>query len=315
MKRWFEVVLIITVILISCADKDMTIDEDRLKEIIKPRESLNIELNDVEKEYLKSIKNGKGFLNIATRGFPILNKDNTEITHKEEAYNGFSYKMIKEFERFVKIPVKIGYVSYTEYYEKDGSIPEDIVNVEYSYTPDLFNDVDVYADFIIKTEWKENLMDFVKIAPVNQVFVTRKRKTIADVEELKHKIIAVKPYSHSINAFTRLESEFGEELDYIYKDSDIALLGSVAEVWDSDIILIDSATVVRYVGTIYETLGSCISFSEFMDAGWCVEEGNDILRSIIRKFIFYTHKEGIFDKYWKNEFYYSYPVYLQMIGM
>lgn len=276
--------------------------------------SITINFTEGETTYIEELKQ-KGEFVIAIRKHPKMPYD---IEIENRIYSIFHYRLVKSFADYLDVDLKIRLTSFEEYFIIDGTIPENIYDTGFGdtrYTPDLFGTVDLYADAFTILDWNNDFMDFVKIFPVRHFIVTRDRKTISSIEGLKDKTIAIEPLTYAVSYFNHIQNKLGLKLSYIYKDSTIDLLESVSVDWDSQAILLDSATAIRFVSTVYTNLNSCFPDENFHYVGWGIDRDNDTLKSILDKFIIYAHKTGTFDKLWREVYNYSFTEYLEMIDM
>ncbi len=280
----------------------------------KSTNEITIEFTEEESNYLNKLRLKNEFV-IAVRKHPKM-PDNLPI--EDKIYSIFHYNLAKSFAEYLNVDLKVRLVEFDEYYKIDGILPENFNSKESKmsdYNPDLFKTVDLYADSFTISDWNKDYMSFIKIFPVKHFIVTRKRKTIVTINELKDKTIAIEPLTYSQSYFHRIEKDIDSSLTYIYKGSTIDLLESVSVDWDSQIILLDSATALRFVGKVYTNLNSCFSDEKYYDIGWGIKKDDEVLKNILNKFIKYAHKIGLFDELWKNIYNYSFIEYIEMIDM
>ncbi|HON56516.1 MAG TPA: hypothetical protein PLJ38_05805 [bacterium] len=96
-----------------------------------------------------------------------------------EIIAGFNYDLIKKFADYLEVELEIVFIdNFSKYFSKD--IGGNIVDKNDIYIPYIFenNEIDIAVDFITKNEWRDRLLDFVKIIDNRQILYTNSKKKI-----------------------------------------------------------------------------------------------------------------------------------------
>ncbi len=294
---------------IGCS-KDSTQTEHAPKEDTAEQKAVvtlaNIQFTKEEEAYIRQIKE-KGRLVIATR-----EKLTIYTPLPDGSAEGIHYNLAKSFADFLGIELKIMDVMFKDYFSIDGKTPEKVfTDPTYSYTPDLIKEVDVYADTLTILPWREKLLRFIEIAPTRIMLITRKGDEINAIQELDGKKVA-----------TVFETSYYTKLREIEKDYDISLEFSLVE--DSELIFDyvaegkadfsarDANLTILHLKN-YKNLNVSMPISGIQIIGWAVGKDNEILESILRKYIEYAKTSGLIDQYWREVYGISMEEYHHLI--
>jgi membrane-bound lytic murein transglycosylase MltF len=268
-------------------------------------------LTEAEAEYVNSLQN-KGKITVAMRR-------QSKIYEPQEngIINGFVYKLVKHLSELLKVSLEIKTVKFGQYFQKNGTFPSRIkTDPDFTYTPDLINKVDFYADNITIIPWRKKILTFVETVPVRQMLMTRKGEEIRKIEQLIGKKIASDPLSSFAVTFNRLEKKLSSNLNrpVVFDYFETRLLDMVKAVVDgrADVTIRDSNVSILTTDK-YPELSISMAVSDKQMLGWAIKKNNKEMAGILKKFINYSHKTGLFDKFWQEEYNISYIEYIKQL--
>ncbi|MGD9369107.1 MAG: transporter substrate-binding domain-containing protein [Desulfobacteraceae bacterium] len=225
---------------------------------------------------------------------------------------GFHYHVIDEFSKLVDIRVNVLTVHWNDYFLKKGeSVDRVKTDPNYTYSPELLDKVDLYVEGITALPWREQLFDIIKFVPSRQLLVIRKDERISNYADLNNKTcVMVKNTSMEFN-LEKTREKHHIQFDYIYVD-DFDLMDQMVSQKKADFTVFDA---VRAFVAIYEykNLKIGMPVSEIEMLGWGIHKKNTILKSIIAKYLNYAQTQGIFDKYWKQDYGITFVEFLKVL--
>jgi len=267
----------------------------------------SIKLSQEEIKFIKEL-NKKGRVKIAT-----TYQENTYYIDSDGKIKGFHYKLANDFASKIGVKLDIKIVDeWSKYFIKKG---EDIERVKtdekYSYTPDLFNEVEIYVAGITALSWREKLFDIVKFIPNKQMVVCRRDENIKKIGDLNNKSAVFVKNSSFENNFLKLLTKNKLNTKIIYEEDFVKTSVMVSE--GKDIFTIhDSDNAFKAVAE-YKNLTIAFPISDFEMIGWGVSKNNRILTSILTKYIKYARDNGTIDKYWKETFGVTFSEYMRVL--
>jgi len=305
MKNIFVSILVI-IFSLSCTKKTELVENQPVKiSVEKPKNTINF--TKIEREYISKLKKKK-ILKIASR-----EKKTVYEPQKDGTAKGFNYLLVKSFTDYLGIELEVKTVSFSDYFNKDGKTPEIAkTEINYSYTPDLIKEVDLYVDSITILPWREKLLRFVKIIPTMQLIITRKGEKIKTLEELKGKLIAVTPQTSYAERLKEIEIQLNTKFKYFETATTDLMMEAVANK-KADLTLRDSNRVI-YLIKSGKQLSVNIPASEVQYLAWALKKDDETLASILEKYIEYAEKNGIMNKFWVTNYEISLQEYKKLLG-
>lgn len=266
----------------------------------------DVELTSDERAYLEVLKkNGK--LSVATREL-----DSVYEIDENGVVSGFNYLLLERFAKEVDVELDLKFVGFSDYFKIHGNVPEEVkTNPDFSYTPDLFNEVDIYCDVISVLPWREKLFKFIDIVPVKQMTLTRKGEELNSLDELTEKVIALKPDTSYESRLWEIEKELDVKFDYYYVEGTRDQQKAVSEGF-ADVSIQDSNIAMNELKQ-YDNLSVSIPVADVQKQGWGVLHENIELASILEKYIRYAKETGVMDELWNDEYGITLLEYLKLI--
>lgn len=320
MKLWKLLcsVIIISFLLISCSNntldtaKEKEAETSEIEDIVwSPIELLNLtEFNWTNDEilYIKEL-NKKGYIKIATKinstvYFPL--DDGTIL--------GFHYNIIEEFAKLAGIKVDLQLVEWNDYFYKEGADLEKVKSdLNYSYVPTLIEDVDLYIDGITSLPWREKMFDIIKFVPSKQMIITRKDDVLLSLSDLNNKTYSmVKDTSMEQNMDIIINDNALETTCFYVEDFDLM----VQKVIDGEVYftVVDSDATYRVINE-NDNITVAMPISEIQIMGWGIHKEDQILNSILYKYLEYAQNNQILDYYWKDAYGMTFINYLKILQL
>lgn len=266
----------------------------------------NTEFTKEELEYIENLQS-IGYITIATQ----LNSL-TYSVNLDGSVTGFHYDLLHTFAETYNLEIKVTTGSFADYFKIDGSIPKDVeTNPSTVYTPDLFNEAELYMANLTILPWRTKLMQFIKIIPSKEMIVTRKGETIKTFDEIIGKRVAVSLNTSHHTTLLKLQAELGTTFDFIYID-DYYDLAEAVSLGNADLTVFDSDRVFNEMD-IYGNLDISMAISQLQNLSWAVEQDNDVLASILQKHLEKLKNDGTYNNLWKKYYHIDINDYLKII--
>lgn len=278
---------------------------ERYYSLINYREDLLLEFNTDEEAFLEDLRKAGGLTAAIDTEQSVYEIDESGIK------GGLHYNLALSVAQALQVPIRFRDVTFHEFFMKDGEVPERVKNdPEFSYTPDLLKDVDVYIGTISPLPWRKKFLSFVGIYPTKLVYITRKDYPKRSIKELEKPVFSLLPnttYESWLNDnfvpsdYTLLEVPTGEAAVAAVSDGR-------AEITISDANLA-LARLADYDNiTFYPTDDSVDTLS------WAVAKDNEIMRSILAKTLDYLQKTLVFNDIWYDYYGVPFAEYLDLLS-
>lgn len=267
-------------------------------------ETNQLMLSPEEALYMKRLQS-KSVFTIATRI-----SDHVYFPQENGSIKGLYYHMAKDFADHFNLRLSVKTVRWFDYFSKNGKFPQQVrQDAEYVYTPDLIQEVDVYVDAFTLYPWREKIFTMVKLFPIKTMAITRKGEGLADIKDLKGKILAIQPQSTYADTLNAIEKKLSANFHYLEVKSFTEGLKAVSE-GRADVTCMDSHDAWI---TQYENLDMSIPLSDIQYICWIVKKEDKILAAILRKFFYHAMESGSFDRLWVDNYNIPFSRYLKMI--
>jgi len=259
-----------------------------------------------ELAYLDDLRD-RGYINFAMQ--------NNVIGYQVDSDNqtGYNYLLARDFADFIDVELELTIVDqFTKYFWLNGETPAQIkTDPSFTYVPDMFKTVDVYADNLTHVPWRQQILYQLKGVPVSVVLVQDKSLDISTMADLDGLTIALnRDTSHEL-VLQDIEDEYGIKLNIFEVYNDTEGFEAVAN-GDADLTLSDSDLGFLYLQN-YDTLEIEFQASKSDFVGWAVQKDNLVLASILEKYIEAMKDSGKFDAYWELCYGVSYPEYMRLM--
>jgi membrane-bound lytic murein transglycosylase MltF len=251
----------------------------------------------------------KGSLKIATRISPPVYQ-----RHKDDSVTGFHYNVLKAFTDLTNINIEIEVVTWEPYFFQEGQDLRKAQNdPNYSYTPTLIGNVDIYLDTITALPWREKMFDIIKFIPSRQMLISRKNNIPNNLSDLANKHVAIVKHTSMESNIEQLLKNHNIHIIYKYADNldDMDKMVSEGEadftVYDSDQAF--SALKKR------DNLTIVWPISDIQMMGWGINKNNQLLKGILEKYLKHAQETGLLDKYWKIYYGVTFVEYLNILNL
>jgi len=249
-----------------------------------------------------------GHLAIAT-----VNAKDVYMVQEDGSITGFDYDLVNNLAQILGLQLDIRVQEdVTGFFAKDGVFNPDVTtDPTINYTPDLLNEVDIYAGPFSIVPWREKLMAMVPMMPMGQVLAGRAGEEIYDITELDGKRLAVLAGSYQETLISRLMEEEDFSVIFSYMESTDDPLDFV-KAGKAD-YLIDAAVYMAKGMTNLEGMAVSPIKIDLVTVGWAVRKDNRALVTILEKYINNSLANGSFGRLWKENSGVDFDYYLNLI--
>ncbi len=303
--------LLCSLLIASCVSSGNSpeINDSEQQEYAETQPSIyEINFTDEELEYIRQLKND-GVLKCAAQ---VGSAD--YYPQEDGTITGFPYLLAKSFADNLGIDIHIREVDdFSDFFEIDGNIPEDVKsNPKTSYTPTLFNEVDVYLGQFTVLTWREKLMKFINTFPNRQRLVTHVDMKIDRIEDLEKLNLAILEDSSYLNRVKELEVQYDyKQYYYLITDSSSDL--EEVNIGNADGTFTDSIFLFLEM-TNSDNIVVNFPVSSTEELAIAVRRNNTLLASILNKYFNHIRKTGEFNQYFKSEFNITISEYLNLLA-
>ncbi len=226
---------------------------------------------------------------------------------------GFNYVLADELAKVIGVDLKVTVVDqFTKYFWKDGATPPEIkFDTSYFYVPDLFNEVDIYADNFTHMAWRKQILNQIEVVPVSTVIVQRVGAGIRKLDDLDGLTAAINKDTAYETVLNDITDRYDIHVEIVPTYSDMESYDVVSR-GGADFAIVDS-DIAFLVLQDFEDLEISIQSSESAFIGWAVKKEDDILASILTKYFTALKHSGMFDVYWEQAYGVSYAEYMRLI--
>ncbi len=311
----FNLIIIFLIILsVSGCRKNKTI-------IINNSDNNNVAKYDIifsntELDYISRIKE-RGYLRIATRNRATVFEPDK---YGKDDHGGVEYRIAKSFADYIGVNLDITVVNnISEYFAKSGiqlgQELEDGLNngIISPYNPDIIDRVDIIVDGLSAQRWRTKILLFIKTTPDKDMILARNDININAIEDLSGYRIAIVPAASYTTTLRRIESLIMADFNYI-EVPDTADLVEAVSTGNADITCIGGIPAVMELKK-YDNIKITIpvSSTDANWAHWAVRRDNEVLASILIKYITYAKQKGIYDSEWEKCFGVKYSDFVKLI--
>ncbi len=306
-----KIIPIFLIIFLSCSNREVKQNEVVEETAHDKEEKMlfsDIPFTTEETNYLESLKK-TGYItaSIRIRDTIYMPTDDGEI-------QGYNYKLAKSFTDNINIELKVKEVEFKDLFTKDGIIPDDVyTDPDYSYTPDLLGEVDLYIDNLTILPWRSKLLGFIETIPTRILLVSRIGEEVTNVEELDNKIIITLDSSSIHTKFKSIEKDNGLSFTYI-DEGDFGSWFKKISDGIGDYTAIDANMTIFQLKS-YNNLNVSFPISDPQILGWAVKKDNLLLQSILVKYLDFARETGLFNQLWMEDYPISLSDYINLLSL
>jgi len=231
-----------------------------------------------------------------------------------EIIAGFNYDLIKKFADYLEVELEIVFIdNFSKYFSKD--IGGNIVDKNDIYIPYIFenNEIDIAVDFITKNEWRDRLLDFVKIIDNRQNFIYKfKKKIIKKIEELDGKRFILWENTSYQDTFEKYLLPRLKDIEYKYENANEEHFIKKINDNEADYSIVDTITFI-YFKKKYPNIENCLAVSDIEELCWALSKENASLKNELEKFLKNLRKSNKFDTIFKKYYIMSEQGYNQIL--
>ncbi len=268
----------------------------------------DINFTPEEKEYIDSLKS-RGYITASVRL-----RDTIYMPMESGEIYGYNYKLAKSFTENIGVELRTRIVEFSDLFSTGGKVPEEVhTNPDFSYSPDLLDEVDFYIDTLTILPWRSKLVSFVDTIPTKILIVSRTGEEISRIEDLKGKEIVTLENSSLHTQFKKIENKHNFSLDYIYEEKIGTWFQKISE-GTGDVTARDANMTIFELRN-FENLNVSIPISDAQMLAWAVKKDNLVLKSILDKYLDFARDSGLFNKYWMDDYSISLSDYLGLLDI
>lgn len=218
----------------------------------------------------------------------IIGLRNREMIYSPEGAKQFSENLAEAFARYLNLQLEVKIIPdiSTYFKAKDGKIYPDS-----SYTPEIFNNIDVACDILAPVPWRLSKVDIIGYMPNALVVVGRKNQKITNVADLK-KLKGVTAKGSSYEAALQKNNI----TNYTYAPANDLL--KLVDEGKADYTLV---SITIYSLPKYQNLEAKFILGEITYAGWAINKNHPKLRQKVLEFFDFAKKWGLMDDYFKQQ--------------
>jgi len=197
------------------------------------------------------------------------------------------------------------------FFTRDGIVPPDLGTRDYNYTPDLLKKVDLYANPMGVTPWRQRLMKMITIYPVRNLLAGRKGEELSSIAKLNGKRFAVIKDSVQQSTLQDFAEKNGVSLRFVYAASEDELFELVRER-RADYIL-DGSVIFALRSDELRDFGLSPFFSDLQGVAWAVKKDDTVFAAILQDFFNASRDSGLLPALWTKTFKMDFTAYIGAI--
>lgn len=230
-----------------------------------------------------------------------------------EVQTGYNYLLAEDFAKVIGVDLEMVIIDqFTRFFWKDGETPEQVkTNSDYFYVPDLFNEVDIYADNLTHLPWRSQILNQIEGVPVSTVIVQKKGSQIENMKDLDGMMVALNRDTSYEVILNNIIKEYGINVGIYDVVNDVGAFEAVVDGL-ADVTITDSDLAFLILRD-YPDLEIVLQASQTQFLGWAVKKDDDVLASILTKYMEAMKANGKFDQYWEKTYGVSYPEYMRLL--
>ncbi len=303
-------IFLIAMLFIGCSVPNASPLEDApAREDLADKElsRTTLSLTDGEKSAIDALR-AQGPLKVAMR------KVSTVYEERNGEIIGYNYHLIQEFANMMDLDLDITFVdSVTDFYAVDGAIPSQVMTQEtYAYSPDLMDQVHVYADTITLLPWREEASLMIPVVPIQELLIVRLGCEVSELHELEGKTLAIQP--DSSYAFTMAQVSETKKVTFnTFEVTTIPETILAVSQGDADFTIHDSNRAFIEIENS-DKIQMGIPVAEIKQVGWAVNKDHPDLYRVLMRFIEQTKLDGRFEAYWSKDYSITFTDYFQFLS-
>lgn len=266
----------------------------------------HIEFTSEELNYIEGLKE-QGILTVA------MHKDNPGYYFENGEATGYNYLMINKLAEELEVELDIKVIDLpTKYFWLNGETPEEIkTDPNFTYVPDLLHEVQIYCDNMTHLPWRQQFLNQIANIPVRSIMVMPEDTNYKSIPDLNGLTVAIVKDTSYEMALIALEEEYYIDFKMLEVLSSHEGYAAVRDGL-ADCTIVDSDMGFLYLSE-YPTLKADLPVTGIQLVGWAVKKEDEILASIVSKYMDAIKATGLFNEYWMKTYIISYDDYLRLI--
>ena len=232
-------------------------------------------------------------------------RDLDKIKQSGKIYIGFdetdlgtiNYTLAYEFADFMNLELIEVVVEWDKLFQEDGIRPKDLeINPQIIYTPDAFDEVDIYCSTISPLLWRKKLFDFAQTLLSAEMLVVRKaQKNIPkDIYQMKGMRIGLMQGTSFVSHLELINAKIGSGIE-MAKTADGTASKQLLIEGQVDGIILDAEDALRFNKENDQKFILAFPINKVEKTVWAVEKGN-ALGAQVKGFFKAIENNGFLDK-------------------
>lgn len=230
-----------------------------------------------------------------------------------EVQTGYNYLLARDLAATIGVELDVRIVEkFPMYFWKDGETPEQVkTDSSYFYVPDLFDELDIYAENLTHVPWRGQILNQIEGVPVSTVVVQKKGANITDLRDLDGLRVALMEDSSHEVVMEEIAEKYGISYKIIPTTNEVG--GYMAVMNGEADVTVQDSDLGFLIMRDYPELEITLQASDTDYVGWAVKKEDVVLASILTKYIEAMKSNGKFDEYWETTYGVSYPEYMRLL--
>jgi hypothetical protein len=256
-----------------------------------------LDLDAAGTAWLTARRAGGGGLRVAMREGGLY----AYVPKPDGTIEGFDYDLVVTLANSLGLRLDITLAkAIADFFTRDGVMPADLGKADYDFTPDLLKKVDVYANPMGVTAWREKLMRMLTIYPIRNQLAGRKGEEVRDVKALDGKRFAVIKDSVQQKTLEDFAKRNGLSLSFEYGTNEDRLYDLVRSR-KADYVLDGSVVFALNIDKLGD-FGLSPFFSEMQGVAWAVKKDDPGFASVLSTFLSAARESGVMPALWTKTF-------------
>ncbi|MBN2747663.1 MAG: transporter substrate-binding domain-containing protein [Bacteroidales bacterium] len=237
----------------------------------------------------------------------ILKSGVIYIGFDESEIGSINYKMAYDFADYLNLEVKEVIVDWERLFSKNGVRPEDLeTNPKHIFTPDAFDNIDIYCGNVTPMEWRRRLFDFAPTLISAEVVVGKidSKHKISGINDLNGLKLAMMAGTSFVSRMKEINDKIGGGITLV-ETTDAALAKQKLKNDEVDGIILDGPEALAFMSEFPGVYKIKVPINSTENLVWAVEKGN-VLKLEVANFLDYIKSNGRLDRLFDFQYGISY---------
>lgn len=244
-------------------------------------------------------------------GIFVNARDCDEILQSGKIYIGFdpsdvgtiNYTLAYEFASFMDLEVVEVIVDWDQLFQNNGIRPKDLEsNPQISFTPDVFQKIDIYCSSISPLHWRRKLFDFAETLLSAEILLTRKdiSQPPKDIYQMKGLHIALMDGTSFVTHLNSINEKIGGGIEMM-KTIDGETAKQLLLDGKVDGVILDADDALNFNKAQQMKFNLAFPINKVSKTVWAVEKGNE-LQEHVKNFFKTIENNGFLDQLFESKY-------------